>query len=65
MKAAYNNRKNGFRETSEGIDFGPECVTAEELRLARTKEAILQKLIVIFGQHERKPQPRAGCPHNL
>ena len=50
MKAAYNNRTNGFKKMAERIDFDPGSMTAEELRVARTKEEIFQKLKVIFNQ---------------
>jgi hypothetical protein len=63
MKAAYNNRTNGFKKMAERIDFDPGSMTAEELRGARTKEEIFQKLKVIFSQCDEHGS-RSGVTEN-
>jgi len=41
------------------IDFDQDRISADELQLLRTKQAILQKLHVIFDQGDKKKNLRA------
>jgi hypothetical protein len=53
MKTAYDYRANALK-MSTGIDFDGDYETAEELRLQETKQIILQKLRVVFAQHDKQ-----------
>jgi len=66
MKPAYDYWANQANEMRAGIDFDPDCVTADDLQMMQTREAILRKLAVIFNGRSHsssESSKKQNCQH--
>ena len=66
MKPAYDYLANQANEMRAGIDFDRGCVTADDLQMMQTRDAILAKLTVIFirrSQSSSESSKKQNCQH--